>query len=234
MAIRLAIFSKVEDPKAVKRKKELAELGFGKKIKNVFLADVYTIDKDLSPTQFQTVASKLSNPLTQTYLTRTEKTKVAPPGTFTYIIEIGFLPGVTDNVGNTAKEIIEDALKIKFADNESVYTSQATFIQGDISEKEIAQASLTLYNPLIQRVHIKSYRQFKKDGGMDVTVPKVSLIHKPKVAEVDLNVEDNELIDIGKRGIKNSDGTARGPLALDLIFMKTIQKYYREMYQQVF
>ena len=78
-------------------------------------------------------------------------------------------------------------------------------------------------------MHIKSYEQFKKDGGMDVTVPKVRLVHKPKVSEVNLNVSDEKLIEIGKKGIKNADGTTRGPLALDLTFINTIQKYFEKI-----
>ena len=46
---------------------------------------------------------------------------------------------------------------------------------------------------------------------------------------VDLAISDEELIDIGKKGIKNKDGTRRGPLALDILYMKAIQKYFNTL-----
>ena len=48
----------------------------------------------------------LANPVTQRALVD----KPLMPRRFDWALEIGFLPGVTDNVGNTAREAIEDLL----------------------------------------------------------------------------------------------------------------------------
>ena len=61
---------------------------------------------------------------------------------------------------------------------------------------------------------------------MDYILPKVKLIEEPKVSFVDLNISDEELIDLGKKGIKNEDGSRRGPLALDLDSIKVIKNYF--------
>ena len=46
------------------------------------------------------------------------------PGlSFDYAIEVGFLPGVTDNVGATARQTIEDFFSLKFAEGQSVASS---------------------------------------------------------------------------------------------------------------
>ena len=45
--------------------------------------------------------------------------------------------------------------------------------------------------------------------------------------EVDLDLSDNELAELGKSGIRNADGTRRGPLALELDALQIIQSYFK-------
>lgn len=224
MITRIEIFSKTQDARAKVKKRKFEILGFKGKIKDVFLADVYTIDKKINHKQINQTLFALTNPVNQIALVN--KPPVLPK--FNYAIEIGYLPGVTDNIGNTTKEIIEDLLKIKFSQEEGVYTSLLIFIKGDFSEKEIRLIADSQFNPLIQRVQVKSFNQFKKEQGMDKIVPKVKLDQEFKVDIINLDVSDEELIKIGKSGIANKDGTRRGPLALDLTYMKTIQAYFKK------
>lgn len=228
MTTRIGILSKEFDARTKTRLNKLHALGY-ENITDLWIIDGYTVDKDFSQKQLEKIASNISNPVTQTFIFKSSKNKVKPIKKFSYAIEIGFLPGVTDNISHTVEEIIEDGLKVKFSESEGVYSSQVTFLAGDITEKEAKEIAQTMHNPLIQRSHIKSYSQFIKDGGMDIIVPKVKLTKKPEVSLVDLNVSDEELIKIGKSGIANPDGTRRGPLALDLPFMKTIQKYFKSL-----
>ncbi len=228
MVTRIGIGSKIFDTRAITRQKKLHKLGY-KSITALQILDIYTIDKTFTQNQLEKIASKLSNPVTQNYIFRTEKIKVEPPTKFTWAIEIGFLPGVTDNIGHTTKEIIEDLFKTKFKDTEGIYTSQVTFLEGKISKPEALEIAGSIYNPLIKRMHIKSFTEFTKDGGMDVVVPKVKLSLKPTISKVNLHVSDDELTKIGKQGIANPDGTRRGPLALDLTYMKTIQQHFKKL-----
>jgi phosphoribosylformylglycinamidine synthase subunit PurSL len=228
MTTRIEIFSKTTDARATMLLKKFRGLGF-ENITNLFIADIYTVDKTLSKNQLEQIAVKLSNPITQEYIFRTKDVEVRPKNKFSFAAEIGFLPGVTDNVSHTAKEIIEDGLKIKFGKEDGVYSSQTTFLEGAISKIEAEEIALILHNPLIQRSHIKSQREFLKDGGMDIIVPKVKLLKKPEVTTVNLDVPDDELVKIGKSGILNPDGTRRGPLALDLQYMKTVQDYFKKL-----
>jgi len=218
--IRIEVFSKVFDTRASVRQKNLQQLN--NKISDVQIADIYTIDKKFSKNQIDKISTAISNPVTQAV-------NIKPKNKFSFAIEIGFLPGVTDNVAHTTKETITDLLKAKFSDNENVYTSQITFVDGNISKKEALQIADSLYNPLIQRMSIKDFAQFQKDGGMDIVIPKVKLDKKPQIDEVNLNVSDEQLTKIGKAGIVNPDGTRRGPLALNLTYMKTIQKYFKDL-----
>lgn len=228
MTTRIEIKNKDYDTRAIKRLKKLHSFGFGN-ISDLWITDGYTLDKSFSKKELDVIATALSNPVTQEFTFQNKKSKSKSRNKFAYVIEIGFLPGVTDNIGHTTKEIIEDRLKVKFSNLEEVYSSQLTFLTGRISKSDVEKIALTLHNPLIQRSHIKSKEQFIKDGGMDVITPKVQIVKKPQVDIVDLNVSEDELIKIGKSGIANTDGTRRGPLALDLSFMKTIQKYFKTL-----
>lgn len=195
------------------------------KISDTQAISVYTIKKNLNKNQLKKIALSLTNPVYQ-------DSKINQPTLvkkFSWAIETGFLPGVTDNVANTVKEIIKDQLKIKFIGDEGVFSSQLLLIDGKLNEKDIIKISQRLINPLIQRVHFKSQKDYLKNKGMDKIAPQVSLTSANQVDIVNLNVSDEELTAIGKSGIKNKDGSSRGPLALDLSYMKAIKKYFDKL-----
>ena len=251
---RLEISSTVFDPRADSLKKRLAELGLGSKIKDVWLRDVYTVDKAFSPKKIEKIVEALVNPLTQistvrlcdppiesgekqsrsgqlvltpTGLPRRVRT---PRNDVGWAIEIGFLPGVTDNAAKTVREVIADALKVSFSVDEDVYSSQVLFINGKLTKKEVSLIADSLYNPLIQRAQIRHSHVDENSNEDEVlAIPKVSLQKKLQTAIVDLHVSDEELTKIGKQGIANADRTRRGPLALDLTYMKTIQAYFKKL-----
>jgi len=225
MIHRIEITSKVFDTRARVKKDKLQKLGFKSRIKDVRLADVYTIDKRLNKKQLQKIALALINPVTQEAIVD----KAQNGKKFNWAIEVGYLPGVTDNIGNTAKELIEDLLKVKFTRDEGVYSSQLILITGKLLREEGEFLAKSLINPIIQCIQIKDFVRFRKESGMDKTVPKVRIIARPQVDLINLKVPDSELIKIGKEGISNSDGTKRGPLALDLNYMKAIQIYFNKL-----
>lgn len=220
---RIEIISRISDTRAKLKKNQLHHTN--KNVEEVFLVDVYTIKKELSQSQLIEIASSLTNPVYQDFKIN-EPTLIKK---FSWAVETGFLPGVTDNIANTVKEIIKDQLKIKFTDDEGVFSSQLLFIDGKLDEKQIKEICLGLINPLINRVHFKSQKDYLKDKGMDKIVPQVNLSSEDQVDIVDLNVSDEELVKIGKSGIKNKDGSTRGPLALDLAYMKEIKKYFDKL-----
>jgi len=220
---QIIIRSKIVDTRARVLRKRFKSSGF-MGVKKVFISDVYTIDKGLHQGQLVQISSMLVSPITQ----EASINQSSSPSGVSWIIETGFLPGVTDNVANTAKQSIEDLLGVKFNPTEGVYTSRLIFLKGKLTKKEAVRLANSLINPLIQRVSIKSLAQFEKDEGMDVMIPKVILGEKIEVDKVDLNVSDEKLVIIGKQGIVDKDGTRRGPLALDLTYMKAIQEYFKK------
>ncbi|MFO8058502.1 MAG: AIR synthase-related protein [bacterium] len=206
---------------------KVIESDLGIKVSGVETIDVYTIDKELSAEDLERCKDVIfADPITQ------EAAVDRPLGAdFQWAIEVGFLPGVTDNVGRTGKEAIEDLLKTRFSEEEAVYTSIRYLLQGDLDREQVDTISGRLHNPLIERVQIKSYEEFKNDDGMDMVIPRVKLSASDEVKKVSLDLPDDELIKLGKEGIVDhveEDGAEvrRGPLALGLPYLKTIRDYY--------
>jgi phosphoribosylformylglycinamidine synthase subunit PurSL len=176
-------------------------------------ADSYLVDSKLSKKELVKLAEALTNPILEEY-SIDQSPRV---GGFSYAVEIGYLPGVTDNVAHTVKEMAKDLLKVN---NVEIYTSKIFFT----NNKSIVGE---LYNPLIERAVVVPVKNMKIN--LPSKAPKVVLPKRKPVINVGLNVSDEELIKISKEGIKNEDGTRRGPLALDLASMHTIRNYFTKL-----
>ncbi len=213
MAHRIEILAHKDDGRARQIEKALKSKG---KKASVRVVDVYTSEN--SKVSSPAFISSLANPVTQ------KANKL--PDEFNWALEIGFLPGVTDNIGHTAEEI----LSLLGAGNDNhVYSSRLYLIKGSLSKKDIESLAAGLSNKLIQRIQIRDRKTFKKNGGMDVIVPKVHLDNRGAAADdVDLNLSDKELESIGKSGVKNPDGSRRGPLGLSLLYLKAIKAYFKK------
>lgn len=214
MLTRIEILAHKDDGRAKKIESLLSDMNIKA---NVQAVDVYSSeDGNASNPAF---ANSLANPVTQ----KVNQT----PNDFDWALEIGFLPGVTDNVGSTTSEILDLIADNDNAENSRCYSSRLYLINADARREDIEKLSTIISNKLIQRISIKSIDEYKRDGGMDAVIPKVHLDHSAKTDQVDLNVPDEELELIGKAGIANTDGSRRGPLGLSLHYMKAIQAYFQ-------
>ncbi|MES3031950.1 MAG: phosphoribosylformylglycinamidine synthase subunit PurL [Patescibacteria group bacterium] len=185
-------------------------------------ADSYLIDSKLSPKELEKLAIALTNPILEEYFIN-ESPQV---GSFAYAIEIGYLPGVTDNVSNTVKEIARDLLHLKNNSEFEVYTSKIFFIKSSKLTHAEKLAS-TLHNPLIERAFIAQVKSGKIN--FPNKVQKVILKENTPVLSVRLEISDEELIKIGREGIVDEKGSPRGPLALDLSSMQAIREYFAKL-----
>jgi len=216
-----------KDARAEITKKNLEKAGFSG-IKAVSLNDVYTISSNFSQEELVQCADLLHNPVTQSFSVG----KPLAAEDFDWVVEIGFLPGVTDNVGKTAAETLSDFFGEK-AKGIEVFSSQEFFLKGNFSEQDAKNIGEMFANSLIQGIYIKSRKQFEADKGMDAIAPIVKLHEELKAEPVNLNVSDEELVKIGKAGIldhveKDGSEIRRGPLALDLPSIKIIQDYFEK------
>src|SRR3989344_5628048 len=190
-------------------------------------ADSYLIDSKFSKKELIKLAEALTNPILENYYIN-QSPKV---GDFSFAVEIGFKPGVTDNIGSTVKEIAKDLLHAQV----EVFTSKIFFVSG--SKKSAEEFASTLYNPLIERAVIVPVKNRLARGramaegkiNLPLKAPKVVLKKRKPVISVPLNVSDEELTKIGREGIMDPDGTRRGPLALDLSSMHAIRDYFNKL-----
>jgi phosphoribosylformylglycinamidine synthase subunit PurSL len=235
MISRIYVIPKIKDSRERLFLKSWNSLHISGKVKNIAIIDSYLVDGGLSSDQILQSAKMLTNPIIEKFSIN-EILKEAKK--FNYILEIGFLPGVTDNVGNTARETIIDLLHFKKNANLKVYTSKVFIISGTVKPKDIQEIASSLYNPLIERAYIADAKKIKKTGGLPLKAPEVILEKRTPVITVSLRVSDEELIKIGREGIldtspnESSEGKneeRRGPLALDLVSMKVIQKYFEKL-----
>ncbi|MBT3349459.1 phosphoribosylformylglycinamidine synthase [bacterium] len=223
-AFRIEIQNRVEDPRGAAFSQKIQNSGLP--ITRVETADIFTIARKFSDSEKIKIGQALTNPVYENF-------SVDEPDftrEFDWAIEIGFLPGVTDNVGRTVVETIEDLLKVKFDPHaEGVFSSVLLCVSGaGLDLKDAEKIGWMFANPMIQRVAVKSADDFFSAGGMETFVPKVSIQNDHLTAdEINLEISDEELIELGKKGIKNSDGTHRGPLALSLLYLHTIRDYFR-------
>lgn len=237
MAVQITTRYKAEDGRSRVKKSYINNLGaFGEKVTGVSITDVYTIDKILSKENLEKISKSFYTPLLQQIAINKQ---LAPnninkqSSRFSFAIEIGYLPGVTDNIGRTSQETIEDVTRKKFKDSEKVYTSQILFLSGKLTKSDVNKISLALNNPLIQRANIKSFKEFmgltprspKGVVGMDVVIPKVNL-EPGSVDDVNLMLDDKDLATLGKAGVPNKDESRRGPLGLGVDELKAIRTYF--------
>ncbi len=170
---RIEVHYKI-DPRLATRTDRIRALGFP--VDKLHQIDVYTLatsSRDFTPEELSQIGSQLINPVVQEFTVDRPTT-----GVFDYAIEIGFLPGVTDNVGMTARQTIEDYFSMKFCEGEAVYTSQLFLVCGNLTSSAIGNLASTLANPLVNRVIIKTRQEYGAKG-MDPAVPSVCLHELP-------------------------------------------------------
>jgi len=212
MTTRIEILAHEDDGRAKQIEALLAGMG---KDASVRVVDVYTSES--AAANDLTFVESLANPVTE-QINPTLKD-------FDYALEIGFLPGVTDNIGHTASEL----LTLAGAGNDNAcHTAKLYLIKGAVERSDIETLSAQIANSLINRISIKDAASFAADGGMDVVIPKVTLSNQGSAADdVDLDVSDEELELIGNEGIANADGTRRGPLGMSLLYMQGVRDYFK-------
>jgi phosphoribosylformylglycinamidine synthase len=185
-------------------------------VDDVRVIDVYTINADLTPEELERVRVELfTDPIIQISASNASLAK-----DYDFIIEVGFLPGVTDNVGKSSAEGIADTLGRSLKPGEAVYKSTQYAIRGAVDAalcERIARDALA--NELIQRWVVKSASEMKILGGaLLLGLPIVTERSDPEVHQINLEISDEELIALSRRMT----------LALELHELKAIQAYFRD------
>jgi len=204
----------IRDAGGEKTRRRIIE-NFSLPVDSVKTIDVYTISGRLTRAELKKAAAgPFSDPVIQHFSIN----RPLAAG-FDWLIEVGFRPGVTDNVGKTAREALQLMLGGDTHGREiAVYTSRQYLINGNITAADAEKiASGLLANDLIERHRIFSAGDFDPRRGVRAYIPQVIDPSAPLVKEIDLTAaSDEELIQISRQGV----------LALNLEEMKAIQNYY--------
>ncbi|UCD58420.1 MAG: phosphoribosylformylglycinamidine synthase subunit PurL [Candidatus Hydrogenedentota bacterium] len=136
---------------------------------------------------------------------------------FSWIIEVGYKPGVTDNVGKTSREAIADIFGDSF-DKCTVFTSKQYVIKGRIDRGQAeAVAGGLLANGLIEQWRVADFEEFSRGRGISLPLPIAGRQEEAVVKTFELDVSDEELIRISREGI----------LSLSLEEMHAIRDYFQ-------
>lgn len=136
---------------------------------------------------------------------------------YDYLIEVSYLPGVTDNVGRTASKGIGYILKRKIDDND-VRSAFLYLLKGKLDVKTCERiAEKVLCNALTENYFILSKDDVNQNKSVTYSKPVEEGIKPPYFNTIDLEVSDEELIKISDDAV----------LSLSLEEMKAVRDYYR-------
>lgn len=194
----------LRDPRAASLAKEAEELS-KTKVSDLAIVKAYNIDGDVGKDELERLGKELfADPVTE------EFTFTGPFYNDYWRVEVGFLPGITDNEGNTARQGIRDVL----GKDASVYTSRVYAIKGDFEDDSVLGeiAKRLLANEVIQ-----AWRVYEPESGtFEPYIPRVELDHAPVAEEIDLHVSDERLMRLSRERT----------LALSLEEMRAIKAHF--------
>ncbi|MFP6583483.1 MAG: phosphoribosylformylglycinamidine synthase subunit PurS [Candidatus Hydrogenedentota bacterium] len=208
--ISVGMKSSFRDPAGQDVRHQLKD-DLGIEVDDVRAINVYTIHADITGDEIEQVRTELfTDPIIQDSTVDALYTD-----DYDFLIEVGFLPGVTDNVGKSSAEGIEDVLGRSFSDDEAVYSSIQYAVKGSLTEEQCDGFTCDLLaNALIQ--HWTIHRADESKPFESLEIPIVTDISDTEVHAIDLAISDDALMAISR------DNT----LALELNEMKAIQAYY--------
>jgi phosphoribosylformylglycinamidine synthase subunit PurSL len=135
-----------------------------------------------------------------------------------FVAQIRFLPGVTDNVGRTATEALSLLSPFAREHEVTVYTGKAVYFYGDLGRAEVEKVAFeSIGNALIEEVQVYSWNEYYIPERFDrQKVPEVMLQEEAKVEIIPLSVDNQSLERMSRDRC----------WALTLQEMQTIRSYY--------
>ncbi|MFP3949615.1 MAG: phosphoribosylformylglycinamidine synthase subunit PurL [Candidatus Micrarchaeia archaeon] len=195
----------LRDPASATLKKDIGAMT-GKDIADLMITKSYTIDAQLSDEEMERLGKELfADTIAEEYTYR------EPAYLHTWRIEVGLLPGMTDNVGRTASTAVQDVL----GKRPDVYFSKVYYVDGEFEDETVLDeiAEKLLANKMIERWRVFSPEQTE----FSPFPAKVELEHTPKVEKINMDVSAGELEEMSRKRL----------LALSPEEMEGIKEYYK-------
>jgi len=209
--IEISLRKGLRDPRGtgvVQRTKNFLHIA----VKSCTTRDVYKVGVDTSDKKQREITRAFTDPVS----CRSALNRLPAPN-FNWMIEVGFKPGVTDNVGRTAASLVSDILGRSLTGDEMVSAGIQYFLTGPALSRVDAEtiAWNLLANPLIQTAEIFSPEEWSAHP-FDLNLPVMREKNKATVATIDLSGSDDELMRISREGT----------LSLSLEEMRAIRDFY--------
>ncbi len=174
--------------------------------------DVYKVVANIDGATAATVQKTFADPV----VAESAMGRLPAPESFDWILEIGFKPGVTDNVGRTARGALKDIVGRELEWEEQVYTCIQYFLSGNLSRNDVEHLGKDLLaNTLIQTIAVFSKEEWLA-AAPDITAPIFDDHPEIKVNTIELPDDDAALMKISSAGI----------LSLSLEEMRAIRSHY--------
>ncbi|MBP9674365.1 MAG: hypothetical protein KBD63_04655 [Bacteriovoracaceae bacterium] len=145
----------------------------------------------------------------------------------TWVVEIRFRPGVTDNLGHAASEALS---LVNQAQTVKVFSGTLFFLQGNIQRDQVQKLAEELFsNPLLQTAQIETYVDFCRKKRFEVEeVPEVHITGEGKVEVYNLDKLDEDLLQLSQ---KNCWALSLDELKLVASFYKTNENFRQKRKQ---
>ncbi|MFO7734973.1 MAG: phosphoribosylformylglycinamidine synthase subunit PurL [bacterium] len=188
-----------------------------KDVKSIRILKTYLFDiKDVTEKQIRNFAEEvLCDPISEIYEIGPN---LADSYTWEWMIDTGFLPGVTDNEARTARWAMGTYFGMKFHSCK-IFSGKKYLISGSISEKKAENIKNDLLiNKLIQygnTIHTDEWEEKKRE---DEYLPEVKESSEVRTEAIDFPENDTELMELSKKRT----------LALNLGEMKTIREHFSD------
>lgn len=169
-----------------------SDLGF--EVAKVRCIEVFTLDACLDVDDLSALAAAIADPVVCEWAVDRPLARG-----FDWLVEVGYRPGVTDNIGRTATESARLLLGDKWPVEAKVHTSRQYLLSGELVRSEVESISTGLLcNTLIQRFRVLDRQSFEAEGGLSAEVPIVAEHEVPPVETVSLHLDDDALVALSR------------------------------------
>jgi phosphoribosylformylglycinamidine synthase II len=187
--IEVAIQHEVEDPRGAAAARQAREF-LGLPVSTVRTRTVYKLALELAADEQDRLLRAITDPVLEE---SAERLPLAPD--VDWVVAVGFKPGVTDNVGRTARVFVADVLGRELPPEARVFTETVYLVSGQGLERDHLQrlAGELLANELIHRVKIWRAGDYAS-GPLDLELPLAAGGGRAAAEAIPLPDSDEDLL----------------------------------------
>ncbi len=181
-------------------------------VESVRTRRVYFVDAPVSPEEIQRVREEITDPILESSIVGASAAANAR-----WVLRVGFRPGVTDNVGRTARTAVEDILGRSLPEEAAVHTAVEYLLEAPALDRADAETigRKLLANEMIETLRIFSPREWEADGAR-IEIPRAGTEVEPTVETIELPDDDRTLEELSRKRL----------LSLTIAEMRTIRDYF--------